>query len=109
MHHGLREHLLERLDVTAVAIAISRAFLMPNRGPTLRHSPMATAGGYSRYEAGGAWGVERGSAVVTGCRHLSNIFVGRVLDLDFIVLHRHPKFITIDEQPDDDIVHLNGF
>jgi hypothetical protein len=75
MHHGLGEHLLERLDVTAVVIAIPKALLMPNMGSTLRHSPMSTAGGYSRYEAGGAWGVERGSAVVTGCRHLSNIFV----------------------------------
>ena len=59
MHHGLGEHLLERLNVTAVAIAIPEAFLMPNMGPTLRHSPMYTAGGYSRYEAGGAWGVGR--------------------------------------------------
>jgi hypothetical protein len=75
MHHGLGEHLLERLDVTAVGIAIPKAFLIPKMGPTLRHAPMSNAGGNSRYEAGGAWGVGRGSAVVTGCRHLSNIFV----------------------------------
>ena len=26
-----------------------------------------------------------------------------------MVLHKQPKFIAVDEQPDDDIMHLGGF
>jgi DNA primase len=33
---------------------------------------------------------------------------GHVVDVDFVVSNRQSKFIAIDEQPDDDIVHLDG-
>jgi hypothetical protein len=35
-------------------------------------------------------------------------FLGDVVDVDFVISHRQSKFIAIDEQPDDDIVHLDG-
>jgi hypothetical protein len=51
-HSCLGEHLIERLDATAAVIVIPKAFLIPNIGLTLHHSPMCTTGGYSWYEAG---------------------------------------------------------
>ena len=87
MHHGLGEHLLERLDVTAVVIAIPKALLMPNMGSTLRHSPMSTAGGYSRSEAGGGMrrreGLSRRDRMSTPVEYFRHRLAGRVLDLDF--------------------------
>src|SRR5437660_11187079 len=38
----------------------------------------------------------------------STKLAGHVVDADVMVLNRQSKFITIDEQPNDDIVHLNG-
>jgi hypothetical protein len=35
--------------------------------------------------------------------------VGRVSDLYLLTSNHHPKLITIDKQPDDDVMHLNRF
>ena len=34
-------------------------------------------------------------------------WVGHVADLHFTVSHRQPKFIAIDKQPDDEVMHLD--
>ena len=36
-------------------------------------------------------------------------FLGRVSDLHFIGLNPQPEFVPIDEQPDDDVMHLHRF
>jgi hypothetical protein len=33
---------------------------------------------------------------------------GHVVDVEFVGSHSQAKFIPVDEQPNDDIVHLNG-
>ena len=42
--------------------------------------------------------------VSTLVRHL-----GHVTDVHFTVSHRQPKFIAIDQQPNDDVMHLHRF
>jgi len=41
-------------------------------------------------------------------RHdMARIPPGRVTDMHFTVSHRQPKFIAIDKQPNNDIMHLD--
>jgi hypothetical protein len=39
---------------------------------------------------------------------VADLFFGRVADVEFVVSHSQTKFIAIDEQPNDNIVQLNG-